>query len=229
MANLSRSFLSAQQTIGKKGIIPPGENAGEEEMKAFHKALGVPDLDKYEIKGPKDAKLDDALMGKFKELAHKNGILPKQAEALLGWYESSQREALAAQALAKKEASESALKALRDEWGEGFDKNALAAQNMAKELGEDFTKRLVELGVADDVVLAKALAGGAKKFLSEDKLRGDGSGKFGMTPEEMQAELDNMRADPTGPYMNKNHPGHETAVRRSEYLYQKLYPSQKTG
>lgn len=228
MGNLAKSYLHAQQAIGKKGIIPPGENAGEEEMKAFHKALGVPELDKYEIKGPKDAKLDEVLLGKFKEIAHKSGMLPKQAEALLSWYETSQREAQTAQALAKKEAAAASLKSLQSEWGDGFEKNALAAQNMAKEFGPEFVARLTELGVADDAVLAKALATGAKKFLAEDKLRGDGSGKFGQTPDEIQAELASMQADHTGPYMNKNHPGHEAAIRRSEFLYQKLYPS-KTG
>src|SRR3546814_6770898 len=40
---LAREHVHLQRLIGRKGIVPPGEDAGEEERARFYEALGRPD------------------------------------------------------------------------------------------------------------------------------------------------------------------------------------------
>mgnify|MGYP007013914479 CR=1 FL=1 len=73
LSDLASAYLEAEGKLGSS-IVKPGENASDEERRAFYKALGVPDAaDKYSIEG------DDAKM--FREMAYKNNLTDEQAKA----------------------------------------------------------------------------------------------------------------------------------------------------
>ena len=80
--NLAKSYISTKEMVGKKGAIIPGEKATDEEWSGFFDSLGRPPLDKYEIQMPKDVSVNKDLVGKFKEVFHKSGLLPKQAQPI---------------------------------------------------------------------------------------------------------------------------------------------------
>lgn len=88
-----KGFKNLEQLVGKKevinGIIPPGENATEEEYKNFYKQLGHPEsADKYslpDVQAPEG--IDLAAEKKiFSELAHKSDLTDKQAAKLFKNY-----------------------------------------------------------------------------------------------------------------------------------------------
>jgi hypothetical protein len=120
-----------------KGIFPPGENANESEIKAFHKAIGVPDtIDGYTLTIPEDVKKyyqDQELMTEAKTAMLQLGLTPKQfagvmaldAKRMMQSEESMKSDPMAfyeqALELAMPVMKAEAEKQLRLKWGEAFD------------------------------------------------------------------------------------------------------------
>jgi hypothetical protein len=181
-------------------------------------------LDKYEMDVGKDAKLDPAILGKFKEAAHKAGVLPKQAVELAKWFDLTNQEALAGQDTARKAEEEKGVTALRQEWGQGWDKKVQAAQTALAELKDTgLAEEIKKLGLDNNPVLIKALSKIGESFY-EDKLRGEGGSMGGMTPADAQKEINKVMGESTHPYWNVSHPNHRAATEDMAKLYGYLNP-----
>ena len=226
--NLVRSFISAQAAISKKGIIPPGQNASEQEMNAFFDQLGRPALDKYEVKAPEGRKIPDERLKAFKEAVHKSGLLPKQAQEVLNFYEAQE----AAQDKARNEAlskqAEENQATLKKEWGEAFEKNGKLANRPINELGGDeFREWVVKGGHGNDPVLARFLLK-VEGLMKEDQLRGEGGSLDGaMSPQQMEHEVGKLMQEPA--YWDARNSGHAAAVARVMDLRRRMAPQQRTG
>lgn len=188
-----KAHRAAEKAIHDKGGIKlPGEGAAPEEIAAFHKAIGVPDDAKgYEIKGPDGVRLNEPLLARLSEAAHKNGIPKAAFEGVVSDFINAQLDE-AAQAEAKQKASiDAALK----EWG---------ANSNAKLAHVNAAARALELNGDQLAGLKNALGGDALKILArigegmaEDALLGgEGKRRFGVTGAEAQAELDKLKLDP---------------------------------
>jgi hypothetical protein len=84
IGNLAKSYIEMEKWKGG-AIRIPAENASLEEVNDFRKKLGIPEApEKYELKYKEhDAlKVDETADKTYKELAHKAGLTPKQAQAL---------------------------------------------------------------------------------------------------------------------------------------------------
>lgn len=226
VASLAKSHIHAQSLIGKKGVFVPTEKASEDDWKAFYKNVGQPELDKFDVKLPEGVQVRPEFVKGFKENAHKAGLLPKQAQGLIDWYLQHEQTTVAADQKDQKAQAEAAVEGLRKEWGAGFDKQVALAKMGIKELGgEEFQAHLVKIGVASDPLVAKFMAK-VGALLGEDKLVGDGSGKFGQTNSELQNEIEKLQVHPA--YADSRHGDHARVNREMESLYQKMYAS-KTG
>lgn len=86
IGDVFKSNVETKRMLGKKGIILPGENATEEEIGEFHKALGRPDTPElYEIKRPDSIPEDNWFperVAQAQQLFHKLGLNPTQANAI---------------------------------------------------------------------------------------------------------------------------------------------------
>lgn len=224
IGNLAKSYVNAQKQIGKKGaIVPDWSKATDEEKSNFFKAIGVPDADKYEIKGPKDYAMPEAVSKQFKELAAKNGLLPQQAEAILGWYAGFETQSVKAAKEQQATAQAQGLETLKKEWGDAYDRELKAAQVAVKELGgDDFIKHLNQTGLGNDPTLIKIFAKAAK-LMGEDKLREGGASDGSMTRSEIQSQIDDIRAqgDSNG-FFDKSHPNHGVIMKKFESLAKQL-------
>lgn len=224
VGSLAKSYLHANSLIGKKGIIPPGEKATEEEMNQFYTSLGRPSFDKYEVKAPEGAEVNKAAVDWFKENAYKLGLLPKQAQGLLEQYLQFESSQIGEKVKNVEIEQKNQLDGLKKEWGQGFNKQVAMARLAVKELGgEEFTSYLETTGLGNDVSVIKFMAN-VGKLLGEDKLRGEDLGQFGKTPKEIQAEIAKIRENPQSPYYDKSHPGHNSVVAQMEDLYKQLMP-----
>lgn len=213
---LAKSYINAQSLIGKKGVIVPSEKASPEDWSNFYKQLGQPDLEKFEIKLPEGTELNPEVLNQFKDAAFKSGLLPKQAQGLLEWYTKFEKDTMATLQSQKQQSTAQEIDSLKKEWGDGFQKQVALAQMAVKELGgEGFVKYLVDSGLASNVPLTKFMAQ-VGKLLGEDKLRGEGVGAFGKTPQELDAEIQAMFESPA--FMDKNHGGHAKAMQQWEAL-----------
>lgn len=222
---LARSFIETKSMVGKKGLIVPGENASDAQWEEFYKGAGRPELDKYEIKTPEGKQVNAEVMGKFKEIMHKAGLHPRQANALVAAYIGMEEEQQNARATAFKNTVKEKLDGLRKEWGEGWDKNIAAVRLFMKENGgEDVFNWQKNTGIGDDPTFLKLMAA-AGKLLGEDKLRGEGGGNLnGQTPAEIKKEIAEIQGNRSHPYNDSKHPGHKAALDHVAGLWQKLYP-----
>lgn len=218
--NLAKSWVHAQSQLGKKRVALPGEKATDEEYAAFYKELGVPELDKYEVKAPEGANPES--VKSFREFVQKQGLLPKQSQAVLEWYHTMEKADIEKSQKAAQQAVTEGLTKLKSEWGQGYEKNIALGDMALREMGGDeLIQHVVKTGLAKDPTFIKLMAkvGGV---LGEDKLRGDAAQKFGgSTPAEIQKEIDQLTAKPE--YMDASHAGHKRAVADVAELYKKLY------
>lgn len=220
--SLAKSYLHAQEQISKKGVILPGQNASDEEWTQFYKSIGQPEADKFDVKLPAETKINQEFVKAFKETAHKSGLLPKQAQGMLDWYLQSEKT-FATEAHKQLVAEqEKGLGALKSEWGQGYDKQVAYARAAVRELGgPDLSKYLDDTGFGNDPQLIRLMAK-AGALLGEDKIRGDGAGKFGKTPDEIRKEINSIMGNMEHPYFNAAHPGHKAAVAEMEGRYRAL-------
>lgn len=222
---LAKSYLEVQSYVGKKGVFPPGEKATPEQWKEFAKAIGQPELEKFDIKAPEGKKVNPQIAEGFKKLAHESGLLPHQAQGIMNWFLGQEEASLESRKAAFQSEQKVLVENLKKDWGQGFDKQIAYAKLAAKELGgDDLLAHLEKTGLGNDAHLVRLLAK-AGALMGEDKLRGANSGsKFGQTPDEIQGEITRVMGDAKHPYFDRSHPGHAQAVREMEERYKKLNP-----
>lgn len=194
LAKIARDNQAALRDSGRVKV--PGEGASAEELAAWRKAVGVPEEPTgYEFKAPvgedgNPIELNDATLNRIATFAHKHGLPKGPMEALVADYVQGELDDLAtaqrdldaqAQAWVKQQGAESA--------------NKIAAIDRAASA----------LGLTGKDMQALRAAWGPEKALSvmarlgegmaEDTLVTGGSGKFGITGAQAQAEIDRLITD----------------------------------
>lgn len=163
--DLAKAYLEANAKLAK-AIVPPGENARDDEVKAFRSKLGVPENPEgYEIDSAGDSEFADV----FRKAAHKEGLTAKQAKTLHGEIMKASQEILGKAQAAKKAKMEEGHEKLKAEWGEKYEANDIAARRFAALAGADMVDALTENGLIEDPRVLKGLHRFAN-MISEDKL-----------------------------------------------------------
>lgn len=181
---------------GRKGIIPPGEDATESELSAFYEALGRPKTpDDYEVEIPEDLKefYDEKDLAQARARAHKAGLNDKQFAEMMA-YDMERladgRAKMEATATADREAAE---KALRTKWGESYEERLhMANRVIAENAGANKDAFIEKYG--NDPLVAELLAEVGKKFM-EGKIISTESGSGKMTPGEAKLRLSELAAE----------------------------------
>ena len=86
MEDFVKSYLHAQKLVGADKIPVPNKHATEEDWNEVFKKLGAPNSPndyKYDFK---DQEMDSEAVQEFNKTAHRLGLLPKQAEGLIKFY-----------------------------------------------------------------------------------------------------------------------------------------------
>lgn len=218
-----KSYVNAQKMIGKDKVVLPGKNATDEDWNTFYNKIGRPEVDKYEVKLKEGQEVDQGFLKKYKEVAHKSGLLPKQAEGLFHWYHEEVEGAQKAVLEQHKQKIEAEQFNLKKEWGVGYDKEVdLAKRALRQFASEEEIAELKESGLTANVKFVKLL-NKIGKGLKEDSFKHESAGNFGVTKEEASRKISEMYSDKSGPYMNKQHPGHQLALQEMLKLNEALY------
>lgn len=217
---LVKSFVHAQKAVGRDKIPLPGPHATEDDWKAVYNKLGLPEsVEEYELNTPEGVEIDDDFIKGFKEQAHKNGVLPKQAEGLMNWYLEHTKGLMEGQQQETAQQKADNLKKLQTEWGEAYSNKMKRAQIALREIaGENkdemnaLFEALDKTGMSTNPAMIKAFDKVAD-LLSEDTFKGEAEKTFGVkSPAEAQREIDQIMANPEHPYFNEVHPNHQKAV-----------------
>ena len=86
MEDLVKSFLHAQKLVGTNKIPVPNKHATDEDWQEVFSKLGAPETPEGYKYSFKDGEVDLNQIKSFNETAHKLGLLPKQAEGLIKYY-----------------------------------------------------------------------------------------------------------------------------------------------
>ena len=223
-ANLVKSYVHAQKKMGDKGVRLPDNHSTEEDWNNFYNMLRPSEMDKYELKNslPEGTPLDENMFNGFRENAHKLGLSTKQAQTMLDWYNET-TNSVQSQAKETQEANYAReVKGLREEWGEGFDKEMNLAQRAIKEFADEKdVEFLKESGLAGNVNVIK-LFNKIGKGLLEDKFDQESHGSFGVTKDDAQNKINSIMGDMSHPYFDSKHPSHKNAVDEVNKLYSAL-------
>jgi hypothetical protein len=204
LAKIARDNQLALRASGQVKV--PGEGAKPEEIAAFHRAIGVPDKpEDYALPVPKDGdgnplvgadgkpvQMNEPLLGRLAQVAHKFGVPKGAYEALIADFVAAQMEENAIAGHAEQAEAKAKLK----EWGTQGNAKMSAINNALDALGlnrDEAVKLRGALGAGRAMEMFAKLGEG----IAEDSmLEGGTRGRFGITGAQAQEELDKLRKDP---------------------------------
>ena len=215
MNQFVKSYLHAQKMVGLDKIPVPNKYATDEDWQEVYKRLGAPETpDQYKYKFAKDQKVDEASLKAFNEVAQKNGLMPKQAENIVKFYNELSQQAVSQEASKIDAARLESETVLKTEYGSEYNKRLDQAKRLASQtLGQDFLNNTIlkngsKLG--DNVSLIKAFSALADKLSEDEIVKGEGADY--MSAKELQKQIDELEA-PDSAFWKKTHPNHDRAVQ----------------
>lgn len=223
IGNVLKSYVHLQKISGAEKIMVPNDQYTDEQWSdTFHK-LGVPkELNDYKIENKlvDGQSADEQLFEGFRSQAHKLGMLPKQAQGVLDYFNSAVHQSSSDQQTIDSDARNALLQGLKDQWGEGYDNQLNNAKNGFNHFVKDESdiEYLTKKGVFDDPILTKVFANIGAALNKEDSFHpGDGlPTSMGLTPHDAEAELSQMYQ--TDAFKNSKNPGHAAAMTRYQNL-----------
>ena len=216
---LAKSYIHAQKLVGADKIPVPNKFATDEDWQAVYSKLGRPENpDAYEFNLKENSNIDENALKGFKETAHKNGLLPKQAEAIMNFYNDMTQNYIEDLNSKSEQGRINAEQTLKKAWGAAFDNKVQQASTIAnKYINDDFAHLTLSDGtkIGDHPDFIKAFANIAND-LGEDKLVAAQGPQY-MTPAEIDKQIASLQQEGSA-YWNKNHPGHALAVQEVQDL-----------
>ena len=214
MEDFVKSYLHAQKLVGADKIPVPNKHATDEDWNEVFKRLGAPESPddyKYNIK---DQELDKNQVQEFNKAAHQLGLLPKQAEGLIKFYNEMNGNNAASQEEAAAQAQLNTETELKAEYGPQFAKRLDQAKKLAvNSLGSEFLENTyLQDGsrLGDNIKVIKAFSELADKLSEDEIIQGDGSEY--MTAKDIEKEINELTQEGSA-YWSKTHPNHNKAVQ----------------
>jgi hypothetical protein len=141
--DLVKSYRNLETMKGPRAgaVTVPGADATPEEVSAYRKAIGVPDIPTaYDLKPeqiPEGIKFDEGRALKFAERAHKAGMTPAQAREVVAFQLEQEQQVQADMRLQYDNLMAEREQALRKEWGTAYPQKVAVAKQVATALGFD--------------------------------------------------------------------------------------------
>ena len=223
MDDFVKSYLSAQKLVGANKVAIPNKMATDEDWDEVYKKLGRPDKpDDYKYSF-KDDEINQDQLKSFNETAHRIGLLPKQAERIIKFYNELNEQQQADQSKVFEEKQVEAMSALKKEFGPTYNKRLDQAKKLATEtLGNEMLNNTIlkdgsRLG--DNVQVIKAFSMLADKLSEDEIIKGEGTSY--QTASEIEKEISELTEEGS-PYWNKTHPNHKKTVDQVFKLREQL-------
>lgn len=237
-----KQYEEAQKLIGSRtqGIIPPPENATPEQMKAFFKQLGVPDeIERYELPPTAWDESDkvigeaitksrnEAALKQIKIEAQRQGVTPKQLQALTHTFEKTQAqllkqsEALTQENMAKQNTE--FIDSLKGKFGDKWDDTVKNGRKLIDAyVPEELRKAFPSFDNKQGLALAVALHSIHNSLVKGETFTGTGNDTgVGMQPAKTAASVRQkameLMANPA--YKDVTHPKNKALVAEVRALY----------
>jgi hypothetical protein len=236
VGSLAKSYVEVESLVGKKGIIPPGDNDPPETWDQFWNSLGRPenvtgyDMSSFEapeaLKEVWDQDLQDGVVAEM----HKLGLTNAQVRGVVNTYAELQSKNMEGIVGSVDEQREAGKATLRQEWGVAYPAKAdyalRAFKAAAAAIGEDpealAGSFLSDGGLLGDNVMLTKMFAMIGESSGEHSFLGDKGGRTTPTPEEAEAEIASLDAHPA--LYDKRHPEHNAIVAKRDALYRARFP-----
>ena len=223
MNDFVKSYLSAQKLVGANKVAIPNKMATDEDWEEVFNKLGRPSKPEgYEYSFKEDEVNPDQLKS-FNETAYRIGLLPKQAERIIKFYNEMNEQQQADQTKQFEVKQAEAMTDLKKEFGPTYNKRLDQAKKLAVEtLGSEMLNNTIlqdgsRLG--DNVSVIKAFSMLADKLSEDEIIKGEGTSY--QTASEIEKEISELTEDGS-PYWQKTHPNHAKTVDRVFKLREQL-------
>lgn len=229
IADLAKSYVSAQKMVGADKIQVPSKHATPEEWRNTFLKLGLPnEIEKYEITAKDVESTNRDFLDAFKKQAHQVGILPQQGQQLYDWYTNYVNQIQGQLSVDEEKSREKKIQDFKIKHGENFPTVLNKARMTVKAFGDPDLNAWLDRGAGDEPVVIEFLAKIGER-LKEDQIGNvEATASFGLSPQQAAREIAEHMADKNGPYLNRTHPGHAEAVARVNELYRAKLNAQAT-
>jgi hypothetical protein len=223
-----------------KGIFPPTQDSSEHEVKAFYKAIGVPDTpDGYTLNIPDDVKhyyQDEESMNEARSILHGLNLTPKQFAGVMELDAQRMRKSEEMMKADPMEFYEHALdlampimaqeaeKELRLKWGQAYDTrmhlaNAAITENTQE--GDERDRLLERIG--NDPLVADFIATIQNKHYTESH-GVDTSLGGGVTAKNVEQQIAEITSKLTPQLKLQDRPQYDALLSAKTKLYAQLHP-----
>lgn len=218
------------ETVGKKGVILPGEKADPKEWEPVYNALGRPEKPEgYKLTMPDklhpSIKPTPESQADFFKEAHAAGISNKAADRLNSWYLTKISQLMSDQDALSQKAKDDAAASLTKEWGAETENNLKAAKMFVERIGgKDAVDAFGDLGNNPTVL---KLIHKLSSSIGEDtisKIIGGKGVETGTEAETAIKAIEEIKANKAHAWHNENDPKHDDAIKEMQALYAKAYP-----
>jgi hypothetical protein len=224
--SLAKSYVHAQRTIGHQRLIAPQKNWTEKEWGELFGQLGRPEkpegyVTPTDIKFEEGLGFDDAKLAKARDVFHKAGLLPTQADAILKYYAESLNDSVKADRMSREGSKAAAETELKAELGEKYGPAVELANGVVRNFApEGFVDFLKEHKLDNHPMMIKMMYK-IGSVISEDTARGSKDLIPLTNASQAKNEINKAIADPEflTALRNRRHPGHKDAVARWENLH----------
>ena len=223
MDDFVKSYLSAQRLVGANKVAIPNKMATDEDWEEVYSKLGRPSKPEDYKYSFGEEEIDQNALKNFNETAHRIGLLPKQAERIIKFYNEMNTQAEVDNQKLFEEKQTVAMTDLKKEFGPTYTKRLDQAKKLATEtLGNEMLNNTVlkdGTRLGDSVEVIKAFSMLADKLSEDEIIKGEGTGY--QTASDIEKEISELTEDGS-PYWQKTHPNHAKTVDRVFKLREQL-------
>ena len=223
MDDFVKSYLSAQRLVGANKVAIPNKMATDEDWEEVYSKLGRPAKPEDYKYSFSEEEINQDQLKNFNETAHRIGLLPKQAERIIKFYNEMNTQAEVDNQKMFEVKQTEAMTDLKKEFGPTYTKRLDQAKKLATEtLGNEMLNNTVlkdGTRLGDSVEVIKAFSMLADKLSEDEIIKGEGSSY--QTASEIEKEISELTEDGS-PYWQKTHPNHAKTVDRVFKLREQL-------
>ena len=223
MDDFVKSYLSAQRLVGANKVAIPNKMATDEDWEEVYSKLGRPAKPEDYKYSFSEEEINQDQLKNFNETAHRIGLLPKQAERIIKFYNEMNTQAEVDNQKMFEAKQTEAMTDLKKEFGPTYTKRLDQAKKLATEtLGNEMLNNTVlkdGTRLGDSVEVIKAFSMLADKLSEDEIIKGEGTGY--QTASEIEKEISELTEEGS-PYWNKTHPNHKKTVDQVFKLREQL-------
>lgn len=223
LGKLMKSWVHTKSAVGTDKIPVPTKHFTDEQWRETYERLGLPkELTDYGIENtvPEGLQADEEFFEGFKKTAHEVGVLPKQAQKLVDYYNETLAKSIKADIDQKQSDLTAAQNDLKNEWGDAYNRKLGEAEQAVMHFAsKEEVDALRGTGIFNNPTFSRVFAKIAEAMNAEDTFDTKTTGKLSMTVEEITKEIDDLRNSEQ--YRDPMHPRNKRTRDQMQSLYEK--------